>query len=242
MSAVRSSSRGRRSGAGAPALPLAEARARAGAAATAINAQSFAVFTVSSGAERQLVCRLEGERAGTAAFLAAFQLSVGSEVARHALASSAPFWWEGSARTCNAASVLSALRWVVRSTTSALPQPGVGFPCATESGECGAFAFWGTELRLEADGFYEFHARLCPLFELVVHSTSQGGEEIPHMSRRELECLRLAAKGGTSEEIAVQLGLSKHTTEQYLTAAGGKLNAVNRAHALAKAIRFGLID
>jgi DNA-binding CsgD family transcriptional regulator len=62
------------------------------------------------------------------------------------------------------------------------------------------------------------------------------------MSRRELECLSLTADGQTSEEIAARLGLSVHTANQYLTNSTQKLNAVNRMHAVAKALRMGLID
>ena len=61
-------------------------------------------------------------------------------------------------------------------------------------------------------------------------------------SRCELECLRLTAAGRTSEDIARILGLSVHTANQYLTSAGVKLDAVNRMHAVAKAMRAGLIE
>ena len=62
------------------------------------------------------------------------------------------------------------------------------------------------------------------------------------MSAREIQCLRLTAEGKTSEEIARRLGLSVHTANQYLSATSQKLNAVNRMHAVAKALRLGLID
>ncbi len=62
------------------------------------------------------------------------------------------------------------------------------------------------------------------------------------MSKRERQCLQLTARGKTSDEIAAALGLSIHTANQYLTATTQKLNAVNRMHAVAKALRLGLID
>jgi len=62
------------------------------------------------------------------------------------------------------------------------------------------------------------------------------------MSRREIECLKLTSRGYTSEEIAKELKLSVHTANQYLTQTTQKLNAVNRMHAVAKALRLGLID
>lgn len=61
------------------------------------------------------------------------------------------------------------------------------------------------------------------------------------LSKKELECLRWAADGKTSSEIAIITGLSEHTVNHYLIFACNKLNAVNRAHAVAKAIRAGII-
>lgn len=69
-----------------------------------------------------------------------------------------------------------------------------------------------------------------------------SANQSPAMSRRELECLNLTAEGLTSEEIAKKLGLSVHTANQYLINTTQKLNAVNRVHAVAKALRAGLID
>ena len=45
-----------------------------------------------------------------------------------------------------------------------------------------------------------------------------------------------------SDEIATRLGLSVHTANQYLANTTQKLNAVNRMHAVAKALRAGLFD
>ena len=64
----------------------------------------------------------------------------------------------------------------------------------------------------------------------------------PPVSRRERACLQWAAAGKTSIETAMILGLSPHTVNQHLTQAAGKLDAVNRAHAISKAIRLGLLD
>jgi DNA-binding CsgD family transcriptional regulator len=64
----------------------------------------------------------------------------------------------------------------------------------------------------------------------------------PLISKRELECLKLTANGYTSDEIARLLKLSVHTANQYLSNTTQKLDAVNRMHAVAKALRMGLID
>ena len=75
---------------------------------------------------------------------------------------------------------------------------------------------------------------------LLGKAQSPAGDR-PAMSNRELDCLRLTADGKTSEEIAAMLGLSMHTATQYLTSAAQKLDAVSRTHAVAKALRLGLI-
>ena len=62
------------------------------------------------------------------------------------------------------------------------------------------------------------------------------------LSARERECLHWTASGKTSSEIATILELSEHTVNHYLSAACQKLGATNRAHAVARAIRAGLVD
>ena len=54
------------------------------------------------------------------------------------------------------------------------------------------------------------------------------------LSKREAECLRWTARGKTSAETALILGLSEHTINNYINSACNKLKAVNRAHAVAK--------
>lgn len=65
---------------------------------------------------------------------------------------------------------------------------------------------------------------------------------MPELSRRELECLRLASEGNTSAEIAEKLNLSERTVEHYLTSAARKLNANTRTQAVAIALRSGILD
>jgi LuxR family transcriptional regulator, quorum-sensing system regulator BjaR1 len=63
-----------------------------------------------------------------------------------------------------------------------------------------------------------------------------------HLSERERQVLEWAAAGRTSREIAVIIELSEHTVNQYLASSIGKLDANNRVHAVAKALRLKLID
>ena len=65
---------------------------------------------------------------------------------------------------------------------------------------------------------------------------------LPIISPRELEVIRWSAEGKTSIEIAVILGLSEHTINSYTTKILQKLQVVNRAQMVGKAIRMGLIQ
>lgn len=58
----------------------------------------------------------------------------------------------------------------------------------------------------------------------------------------ELDCLRVASLGKTSEEIAVACGYTTDTVNSYIKTATKKLSAKNRSHAIAEAIRRGLIE
>lgn len=62
------------------------------------------------------------------------------------------------------------------------------------------------------------------------------------LDRQELECLGLVAVGKTVEEIAQICGLPYSTVRSRLRSAERKLDARNRAHAIATAAALGLLD
>ena len=80
-----------------------------------------------------------------------------------------------------------------------------------------ACRFPGDEIALPADGLFEVHSRCFALFNEVARIRPGESGRFPSISKRELECLKLAANGNTSEEIARLLKLSVHTANQYLT-------------------------
>jgi LuxR family transcriptional regulator, quorum-sensing system regulator SdiA len=57
----------------------------------------------------------------------------------------------------------------------------------------------------------------------------------------ELSALKLFANGKTADEMAAELGVSKSMAQHYLRVAARKLGARNRVHAVAIAVRNGLI-
>jgi|GEM_PF-2557606 DNA-binding CsgD family transcriptional regulator len=67
-------------------------------------------------------------------------------------------------------------------------------------------------------------------------------QDQPRITAREQSCLAWTAEGKTSDEIGIILDLSPHTVNHYLGSAARKLGATNRMHAVAKALRMGLIE
>ncbi len=64
----------------------------------------------------------------------------------------------------------------------------------------------------------------------------------PPLSEREREVLDLIAAGSTNREIAEQLFLSPHTVKEHTSAVYRKLQARNRAEAVQRAQRIGLLS
>ena len=67
------------------------------------------------------------------------------------------------------------------------------------------------------------------------------GEDRPHLTTRELECLRWVAVGKATNEIAIILNISPHTAREYLKSARYKLDCVTSAQAVSKAAKLGLL-
>jgi two-component system response regulator DesR len=62
------------------------------------------------------------------------------------------------------------------------------------------------------------------------------------LSERELQVLDLIAEGATNREIADELYLSHHTVKDYTSAVYRKIHARNRAEAILRAQRLGLLS
>jgi DNA-binding CsgD family transcriptional regulator len=85
-------------------------------------------------------------------------------------------------------------------------------------------------------------ARLTTLALCFVHCVKWGEYRVMRLlDGAELEALSLFAGGKTADEIAAALGVSKSMAMHYLRVAARKLGARNRVHAVAIAVRKGLI-
>jgi LuxR family transcriptional regulator, quorum-sensing system regulator CinR len=67
------------------------------------------------------------------------------------------------------------------------------------------------------------------------------GEDRPHLTTRELECLRWTALGKAAGEIAIILDISPLTVRDYLKSIRYKLDCVTSAQAVSKAVKLGLL-
>ena len=68
-----------------------------------------------------------------------------------------------------------------------------------------------------------------------------GGELIEALSARELDVLRLLARGLANKQIAAELFITEHTVKFHIRAILGKLGAANRTEAVTQALQRGLV-
>lgn len=73
------------------------------------------------------------------------------------------------------------------------------------------------------------------------HEKILAGDATSQLTAREMEVVRWTSEGKTSAEIAIILGLSEHTVISHITSSARKLNAVNRVHMIAIAVRRGIV-
>jgi DNA-binding NarL/FixJ family response regulator len=74
-----------------------------------------------------------------------------------------------------------------------------------------------------------------------VFAVSQANGNVPQLTQREREVLRLLADGFANEEIGRQLYISPETVRTHIRKAMAKLDAETRTQAVAKALRLSLI-
>jgi len=75
----------------------------------------------------------------------------------------------------------------------------------------------------------------------MVGMLSFGGTP-DHLTPREIDVLTLAARGNSNKQIARHLGISDETVKSYMRTLFAKLGAADRTHAVALALRDGIIS
>jgi DNA-binding CsgD family transcriptional regulator len=203
-----------------------------------VEAEEYAIFTFGpSLGQGRLVPAIDSDFPKTSRLSKRLAEEAHAGLGERLRSSSRPFRWRRAGRSASNELYLA-------DEADPLGHVGSGFalPLHTASGRNGLAVFFGETPGLSDEMLVEFHLRCVQLFSALIEVTTASARRLPAMSNRELDCLRLTADGKTSEEIAELLHLSAHTANQYLTTAALKLDAVNRTHAVSKALRMGLIS
>jgi DNA-binding CsgD family transcriptional regulator len=142
--------------------------------------------------------------------------------------------------------LLNAQGAAARDTVDALfaaPAMGNSFAAMLHTTHGEAFAVLLSGARGEPDRTEtaDLYLTLLQLFETLERTFEVGASARDKLSTREIECLRWAAAGKSSDEIAIILGISVYTVSSYFKTATRKLDSVNRMQAIARAMRMKLI-
>lgn len=209
------------------------AQKRMRAVATALGATDFCLFSVLASADSLRLAPLASSSGNYASSLKHQHASLAAVVG-----AATPVVWLAA----GSEAPKSLSRWTRRIDGPVDGRTGgIAFPLASERGGTG-LAVFATRMGLNDEALSAAHINCYALFDEFARSRISAEAGLPSLSKRELECLKLTADGLTSDEIARRLGLSVHTANQYLANTTQKLNAVNRMHAVAKALRGGLFD
>ncbi|WP_176085431.1 LuxR family transcriptional regulator [Martelella sp. HB161492] len=118
---------------------------------------------------------------------------------------------------------------------------GMGFTFTTLDHWRLGLYFIGDRMELAQSELNELGMVALKIFSSFERLRQQSFDCSQPLSARETEVASWTAEGKTSAEIGKILGLSEHTVNAYLGNAIRKLDCVNRAQMVAKAIRCGLI-
>ncbi|CTQ62886.1 MAG: LuxR family transcriptional regulator [Roseibium album] len=114
-------------------------------------------------------------------------------------------------------------------------------PCHDKTGRRGAIGFSGTRsLPSPSEGALLHMMGLYAFSRLYALISELGDKTV--LSAREMECLVWSARGKTSAECAVILGVAESTVAGYLASLSRKLHAQNKAQMIAIAYELGLIS
>lgn len=207
----------------------------------ACGAEHFAVFLIGEREPRRMTPAVDSTWPAVSGRTTALAETMGDRFVRRAVESTRPFWWSLRGDS-PAAATLSGCVWAERVVAPVSGGTCLALPLTADRDGAGLMVLCGEGMEFSMASLTDLHAHCLSLFGPISRLRQSAPTAVPAMSRREIECLRLTADGHTSEEIAARLGLSAHTATQYLANSSQKLDAANRIHAVAKALRLGLID
>lgn len=119
---------------------------------------------------------------------------------------------------------------------------GLSTPVHGPRGELGIFSLARDRHDPRATALARPYAQLFAAYlHEAVHRVLGTRAPAPSLTAREIECLKWAADGKTSWEIATLLDMAERTVNFHLANATTKLDVSNRQHAIAKAVLLGLL-
>ena len=163
------------------------------------------------------------------------------QVVRVGFTATNPFLWSDLPQTPDFIAVLEASR------TFGVGNAGCSIPVVDKAMRRSLLSMTTDESAMELTRYFASeHGGLVALAK-TIHARAiddlnrEQPTRLPALSPREIECLSWAAKGKTSIEIAIILGLANSTVRMYLTNARRKLDSVTIAQAIAKAKTMKII-
>jgi DNA-binding CsgD family transcriptional regulator len=100
------------------------------------------------------------------------------------------------------------------------------------------------EWKLRRNGLARDFMVIGHVFHVMMRGLVRGSEplvELPRLSPREVDVMRLAAQGYSAKRTALKLGISPHSVRVHLALARRRLKARNTAEAVAIALTRGLL-
>jgi LuxR family transcriptional regulator, quorum-sensing system regulator BjaR1 len=118
---------------------------------------------------------------------------------------------------------------------------GFTIPMMTLEGDIAGFSLAGERLEVspEERQMLTLMATYALARSLVLRQSEP--KRIVTLTPRELEALQWAAEGMSEWEVGERMGISEHGVDKHMRSARSKLGTKSRVHAVAEAIRLGLI-
>ena len=118
---------------------------------------------------------------------------------------------------------------------------GFVVPARMLDGNCAVMSFGGEKIEIAPEEKDALAFATNFAIGQLVHQHWQPRGDLRSLTAREADCLLWASDGKTDWEVSVILGIGVSTVEKHMTSARIKLGAMNKGHAIAKALRHHLI-
>lgn len=159
----------------------------------------------------------------------------------HLKAKSGPFFWN---ELVPYAAADPMARCIVEEAGEFGLVEGFSTAIQTLDGQTAGFSVAGRQIEQDPDlrGVLTLMASYAIGRAIALQQRSSGQNREIRLSAREREALQWASEGKNDWEIGEIMNISEHGADKHMRSARSKLGAINRAQAVAEAIRRGLIS